>query len=289
MLAGVLVLCCFGLIGLEWLVRGDERYARVGSGASRAHRTVRLGRSAGAWLALHVVVAALSLGVPAITLGRWLWRGGWEIWADAALLSSLSSTLALAVAGAALTTVVVVPMAWLSVRAPGRLQRAMEACHSYVGSLPGVVIALALVTITVRVALPLYQSMATLLAAYALMFLPRALIGLRASIAQAPVELEQAARSLGRTPGQALRQVTLRLAAPGACASMALVALAITTELTGTLMLSPNGTETLSTRFWTLTSEIDYVGAAPYALLMILSSLPLTLLLHRVSNQAAPR
>ena len=58
-------------------------------------------------------------------------------------------------------------------------------------------VALALVTITVRVALPLYQTVATLLLAYALMFLPRALVGLRASIAQAPVELEQAAMALG--------------------------------------------------------------------------------------------
>ena len=117
-------------------------------------------------------------------------------------------------------------MAWLSVRAPGRLQRALEGCHYYVGALPGVVVALALVTITVRVALPLYQTIATMLLAYALMFLPRALVGLRASIAQAPVELEHAPpwpRPLaGCGP---LWPVTIRLAAPGAAAGMALVAL----------------------------------------------------------------
>ena len=49
--------------------------------------------------------------------------------------------------------------------------------HYYVGALPGVIVALALVTITVRVALPLYQTVATLLLAYLLMFLPRALVG----------------------------------------------------------------------------------------------------------------
>ena len=86
--------------------------------------------------------------------------------------------------------------------------------------------------------------------------------------------------ALGRSPLAALWQVTLRLAAPGASASFALVALGITTELTATLMLSPNGTTTLATRFWAKTSEIDYVAAAPYALLMVLSSLPLTLLLQ---------
>ena len=124
--------------------------------------------------------------------------------------------------------------------------------HYYVGSLPGVIVALALVTVTVRLVLPLYQTYATLILAYVLLFLPRAMAGLRASLAQAPPELEQAAMALGRTPFTAVRQVTFRLAAPGAAAAMALVALGIANELTATLMLSPNGTHTLATEFWGL-------------------------------------
>ena len=136
--------------------------------------------------------------MPLITLARWLAAGRRQcVWQSTGSAAALGQTLALASAGALLTTLAAMPMAWLSVRAPGRLQRALEACHYYVGSLPGVVVALALVTITVRVALPLYQTVATVLLAYALMFLPRALVGLRASIAQAPVELERAAMALG--------------------------------------------------------------------------------------------
>eukprot|EP01035_Chromulina_nebulosa_P044992 gene44992-60947_t len=81
-------------------------------------------------------------------------------------------------------------MAWLSVRQPGGIQRMLEACNYVVGSLPGVVVALALVFVTVRIALPIYQTAVTVVVAYVLMFLPRALLSLRASIAQAPVELE---------------------------------------------------------------------------------------------------
>ena len=202
---------------------------------------------------------------------------------------AFGQTVTFAVAGALLTTIITIPMAWLSVRAPGRLQRVMEACHYYVGSLPGVVVALALVTITVRVALPLYQTVFTLLLAYALLFLPRSLVGLRASIAQVPVELEQAAMALGRSPAQAVTQITLRLAAPGVAVSMALVGLGITNELTATLMLAPNGTRTLAMQFWSLTSEIDYVGAAPYALMMVLLSLPMTLLLYAQSKRMGGR
>ena len=80
----------------------------------------------------------------------------------------------------------------------------------------------------------------------------------------------------------------MRLAAPGAAASMALVCLGITNELTATLMLAPNGTRTLATAFWSLTSEIDYAAAAPYALIMVLFSLPLTLLLYVQSTSESP-
>lgn len=287
MLAGVLVICCFGLLWLEAVARGKERYARVGAGAARVAAKQSLGWYLIPGLGLCALTTALSLGVPFVTLGRWLILGGADVWELELVGSSLGQTMVFALAAAVLTTLMTFPMAWLSVRAPGRLQRIMEACHYYVGSLPGVVVALALVTITVRVALPLYQTMATLLLAYALLFLPRSLVGLRASIAQVPLELEQAAMALGRTPFKAVSQVTLRLAAPGVAASMALVGLGTTNELTATLMLAPNGTQTLATQFWSLTSEIDYVAAAPYALLMVLLSLPMTLLLYFQSKRMA--
>jgi iron(III) transport system permease protein len=68
-------------------------------------------------------------------------------------------------------------------------------------------------------------------------------------------------------------------------ASAALAALGITTELTATLMLAPNGTRTLAMRFWSYTSELDFASAAPYALLMIVLSIPLVILLHMQSDR----
>jgi len=289
MLAGVLVVCCFTLLTFEAKARGKERYARVGSGAARPAIRQPLGRTTLLWLLVPIGAAALSLGVPFVTLARWIIVGGTSIWRLPEISDALIQTLLLALAGGIVTTILAIPMAWLSIRAPSAFNRVLEACNYIVGSLPGVVIALALVTITVRVALPLYQSVTTVLLAYALMFLPRALISLRASIAQAPIELEQAAGSLGRSPLRALWSVTIRLAAPGAAAGAALVSLGIMNELTATQMLAPNGTETLATSFWSYSSEIDYAAAAPYAVLMVVLSLPLTWLLHSHSKRTAGR
>lgn len=286
LMGGVLVLCCLGLIGIETGARGDRRYARLGGGAS--HPPLR--RTPGAWrapaLILLVAVVGLSLGVTLTTLAGWLWRGGAIAWIDPQLWSALGQTAVFSVGGALVTTLLALPMAWLSVRSQGPLPRWLEAAHLYAGALPGIIIALALVSLTVRVALPLYQSAFTLIVAYALMFLPRALVGLRSSMAQAPVELERAAMSLGKSPVSAVLRTTMRLAAPGVAASLALCGLGISNELTGTLLLAPNGVRTLATKFWALTGELDYVAAAPYAVLMIMLALPLTWLLQRQAERA---
>ncbi|WP_189644424.1 iron ABC transporter permease [Mesorhizobium sp. M9A.F.Ca.ET.002.03.1.2] len=289
MLAAVLVTCCFVLLAIEVLVRGEERYARVGSGAARQQQRTRLGRATIPCLLLPAIAALLALGVPFVTISRWLVAGGADVWRLPEIGLALGQTLLLALAGALLATIAAMPMAWISIRAPGPLQRVLEGCNYIAGSLPGVVVALALVTITVRVALPLYQTLFTILVAYTLMFLPRALISLRASIAQAPVELERAAASLGRSPLKALWSTTIRLSAPGAAAGMALVALGIMNELTATQMLAPNGTRTLAMAFWSHSGEIDYAAAAPYALIMVAMSLPLTWLLYVQSKRMAGR
>lgn len=289
MLSGVLVICCFALLAVESRARGDARYARVGTGAARSASKRRLGRWTLPCILLPVLTTVLALGVPMVTLTRWLIAGGVDVWLVGEIGPAVFQTLALAGMGALITTLAAVPMAWLAIRAPSRFQRVLEACNYLVGSLPGVVVALALVTITVRVALPIYQTAVTVLLAYLLMFLPRALISLRAGIAQAPVELEYAARSLGRSPVQALWSVTMRLAAPSAAAGAALVALGITNELTATLLLAPSGTRTLATTFWAYSSEIDYAAAAPYALIMVLLSLPMTWLLYTQSKRTSGR
>jgi len=185
------------------------------------------------------------------------------------------------------TTAVAFPLAYLAVRHPGWFSKALELSNYITSSLPGIVVGLAFVTVSIRLAPDLYQTAGVLIAAYVLLFIPRALVNLRAGLAQAPKELEEAAQALGTPPLLSFFRVTLRLTAPAAAGGAALVFLAIVNELTATLLLSPNGTRTLATEFWNKSSEIDYAGAAPYALLMIVISAPMTYLLFQQSKKAA--
>jgi iron(III) transport system permease protein len=180
--------------------------------------------------------------------------------------------------------VLAVPLALLVIRFPSRSSRSLEAANYVTSSLPGIVVALALVTITIRAIPALYQSVFVLVAAYVLLFLPRALVNLRAGLAQAPPGLEEVARSLGKPPLIAFWKVTARLAAPSALAGGALVFLGIVNELTATLLLGPNGTRTLTTQFWTNVRDLDYAQAAPYAFLMVVLSIPMAGILFRAAQ-----
>jgi iron(III) transport system permease protein len=193
-------------------------------------------------------------------------------------------TLGLALGGGILTVIAAFPLSWLAVRYPGRMSRMLERTNYFTSAMPGIVLALALVTVSLAFVPAVYQTALLLMIAYALLYLPRALVPLQAGIAQAPPQLEEAAQALGRTPVRAFLSVTLRLVAPSTAAALALVFLAIAGELTATLLLSPIGVQTLATRFWSLSSEIDFAGAAPYALLLILLSAPMTYLLFRQST-----
>jgi iron(III) transport system permease protein len=232
-------------------------------------------------------LAVLALGVPVWTVARWLWIGGGSVWALGEIGSATVQTAGLAAAAAVLTTVLAFPFAWVAVRYRGFFARFVEGANFVTSSMPGIVTALALVTVAIRFTPPLYQTISLVLAAYVLMFMPRAMVNLRSGLAQVPPGIEEASRSLGVSPTRTFLRVTLRLTAPAAAAGASLVFVAVATELTATLLLAPTGTSTLAMRFWSLSSELDYAAAAPYAFLLVVLSVPVTLVLFRQSTKAA--
>ncbi len=284
LLAVVLIALCLGLLTAELLLRGSLRHARFGRGAARRALPARLGRWTAPALAGMTVLALLALGVPVVSLARWLVAGD-PTFDPTELLTTLGSTLGLAIGAGVVTVVAAFPVAWLLARRRSWLSVVVERATYVASSLPGVVVALALVTLSVRYARPVYQTSIVLVAAYAILFIPRAMVSIRAALAQAPVELTDAARALGDGPLRAFVRVLVPLTLPGTLAGFAMVFIAVSTELTATLLLAPTGTKTLATAFWSASESIDYAGAAPFAAAMILVSAPLTYLLLRQPDE----
>jgi iron(III) transport system permease protein len=290
MLASVLVLLCLVLLVAELAARGRGRYARVDSGSARPIAPARLGRARWPVGLGFAGLIGLALGLPLVTLGYWLTTGSSAAEFDfGELIAAAGSTLELGLGAALLTTLVALPVSILSVRHPSRTAVVIERVTYLPFALPGIVVALSLIVLSIHYFPTLYGTTEVLIVAYAILSLPLALVATKAALAQAPPIHEEVARSLGCRPLAAMVRVTLPRILPGLGAAAALVFLATATELTATLLLAPIGTQTLATQFWARASTLSYGAAAPYAALMVaISALPTYLLTRRLGGVVAP-
>jgi len=266
----VLVLIGMAVLAGEAGVSTRGRLARSAGQAAPmpARRRLRPLHAAGSSLSMAVLAAA-GLGVPIGTLVYWMAASHATTLPGGSIWSALAHTAGYSAAAALIATVLALPVALLSVRFRSPAAIVLERSTYVVQSLPGIVVALALVYFATHYAYGLYHSAPLLVAAYAVLFFPLALISVRTSVAQAPRQLEEVGRSLGRAPLSVMARVTLPLVAPGLAAGFCLVFLSAVTELTATLLLVPTGVSTLATQFWAYQSATSYGAAAPYAVAIV--------------------
>ncbi|MCW2922206.1 MAG: binding-protein-dependent transport system inner rane component [Thermoleophilia bacterium] len=283
-----LVLCVITFVVLlveRRVLRGDRRAAQARIAARDHGEQVALGRWKVPALVFVSVVTAFALVIPLGVLVWWLASIGADgAWADRiqAVLQSMGGSLLAAGIGALVSAVLAMPIAILLVRAPGRLPSIVETVVYSGYALPGLVAALGLTFFATRAAFWLYQSLAILVIAYVIRFLPQALGATRASLERVNPALESASRGMGLGAWGTFRRVTLPLAGPGVLAGAMLVFLTAMKELPATLILRPTGYETLATQLWAETNVSDYPEAAlPALVLVAISAVPLWLLVIR--------
>ena len=258
--------------------RGRAPVHRVSPGAGRRVRRVALGR----WKAVAVAVCGLVVGVflvlPLGVLGWWAIEGlqggrltgvAWETALDTTVVSLLAAVAA---------ALAVLPVALLAWSSRSRFARLLERLTFVPNAVPGIAVALALVFAGVRFG-ALYQSLAMLVFAYVVRFMPQSLAATRSALDAVDPRLLDASRSLGRGPTRTFVGVVLPLIRPGLLAGLALVFLSTLKELPATLLLRPIGFETLATRIWADTALGDYSSAAPSALLLVALATPFVILL----------
>ncbi len=283
----LLVALTIVILTFEVKIRGRARYYRSSSGTVRPPTLLKLGKWRLPALAFCGAVALLGLVIPLSVIGFWLVRG-WMVGEVLSLglgvvLNSVVASGSAAVAAA----VAAVPVAVLAIRFPGRFSLWLER-STYLGyALPGIVIALSLVFFGANYALLLYQTLAMLIFAYVVRFLPQAVGSTNASLLQVSPRMEEAARILGRTPGQVLASITVPLIRPGLLTGLALVFLTAMKELPATLLLGPTGFSTMATRIWDSTAEAFFARASvPALLLVIVSALAVWLILAQEEKRA---
>lgn len=259
-----LLLEAYLLKGLMFNTDGERNHGEGG-------RT-NIGNWCWAGYGFGVIVGFLSVGLPILTVGHWMFDNvtaglGWS-----ELGSALWNSVSASVPAAGLAALLALPIAYLGVRYESRWTRGLERI-AYLGyATPRLAFALAWIVFVLAVMPFAYQTILVLVMAYTLHFLAEAIGPVRSALYQTPPNLEEAARSLGKGSFGIFLNVIFPLVRRGLLVSVAFVFLSAMKELPLTLLLSPPGFHTLATNTWSFAEEAMFAQAAPHALTIMLFS-----------------
>ncbi|MFQ5425877.1 MAG: ABC transporter permease, partial [Gaiellales bacterium] len=178
-----------------------------------------------------------------------------------------------------LAVVVVLPVAYATVRRRSRIGEAAGAMITGGFALPGLVVAPSLVFWALGAPGPigaLYQTTPLLVLAYVINFGALAMRTSQVAVAGVPGQMTDAARLLGAGRLRRFTRVELPLMVPGLLAAGGLVLLSTMKELPATLLLAPPGFQTLATKIWAATEQAFLAEASVAALVLVALSAILT-------------
>lgn len=287
------------LVSLEKTSRRRIRFFSM----SRQHRPVtRLPlHGARAWAATLACFIPFALGflLPAGVIG-WHASNNASQWLDPGLISAFWNTLSVGGMAALLTVLGGIFMVYgvrLSGRALPRLMLPLTTIgYAAPGAVLGVGILIPLATVDhwladaieaglgVDIGLVLTGSAFALVLAYSVRFFAIAQGAADAAMGRVSPSLPMAARSLGRSQGQVLRQIYFPLIRASVGSALLLVFVDCVKELPATLLLRPFNFNTLATRVHDQASLENLGDAAPAAVLVILVGLAAVALLARANR-----
>jgi iron(III) transport system permease protein len=278
------IVLCVVILVVETRLRGGSDYTRVSQGAARRLERYDLGRSMPLVLVGLGALVAISLGIPVGMLVYWFTQS------SSAALSSASANLQylwpatvtsvlLGVGAAIVAILLALPIAILAVRYKGRVTTVLERSVYLSFALPDLVAAVALAYAATHLVHVLYGSVALLVLAEAMLFIPFAVVALRSTLGLLQPALEDSARALGLGPFRTIWRVTVPLARPGFAAAGVLVFALALGDLSTAQVLLPPSMYTLGTQFWANSRTVAYAAAAPYAAVLIVLSLLATYVL----------
>jgi iron(III) transport system permease protein len=281
----VALLGCVGLLlALEHVSRGGRRFHPTTTRHPPLRAVPLSGwREAAAILACGMPVL-LGFGVPAGALA-WLAATSGDPLEPSRFLPFAINSLTLSGLAAVIAVGLAALMAWAARMHPSPLLGLANRVAGLGYALPGSVIAVGTLVpfglfdnaldawmrahLGVSTGLVLSGTMAALVFAYLVRFLAVALSAVESGLARLKPSLYAAARVLGRTPGQAVREVELPLARGALLTAAVLVFVDTMKELPATLIVRPFDLDTLAVRIYNLASDERLAEASTAALLIV--------------------
>jgi iron(III) transport system permease protein len=307
-LGGAAQIACLALAVITLLVAGERvarRHQRYAAAAQRQRRLqpVELrGIGAAAAVVLCLLPIAIGFALPALFLLEHALAYTWASGLPDGFAEALRHTLILAAVSATLAVLcgLVIAYAMRITRLPGVVLMARVASLGY--AVPGTIFAVGMLAplaafdnwvdafarahLGFAMGLLLSGSGFALVLAYVLRYLAIASGGIEAGFQKVSPHLDMAARNLGRSSAEAVREIHLPLIRPALGAAALLVFVDAMKELSATLLLRPFNFETLATLVYQQASRGLFEQGALAALTIVAAGLGPVILLARMSRPA---
>jgi len=272
-LSFVLILLSLSFLVLERFFRQRQRFF---SGAQtkkvdREQATKNQQIIIWSWLGL---ITTFSFLLPLAWMIHWSFDAWQQELIDSEFWSYCVNSGVIAFASATIALVVAFPIAFYHTRKHSFLSQTYLQLSSVGFALPGPVIALGVLTFVLAQLPFIYGTLAALIIAMVIRFLPLAIQAQEASLQQLTPSIEEAGRIFGAGPLENLRRVILPIVSGGMATAWVLVFIDALKELPATLILRPTGFDTLPIRIWIEASEEMLELAAPAALMLVIGTLP---------------
>lgn len=271
----VLVLLSSAFLMLERRFRQRQRYYDSSAGQAKrlSVKPASVAEQIIIWLWLGTIVL-LAFLLPLAWMLTWTWEAIVAQLIDQQFFVYVMNSFLVASAAATITLLVALPVALYHARNHSGLSQGLMHGSSIGFVLPGPVIALGVLVFVLDFSPILLGTLAVLVLAMTVRFLPLAVQSQDASLQQLTPALEQAGRVLGAGPLENLWRVILPVVRPGMVSAWVLVFIDTLKELPATLLLRPTGFDTLPVRIWIEASEEMLELAAPAALMLVVGTLP---------------
>lgn len=225
----------------------------------------------------------VSLNWQSITLASW----EEALFRQPATLRAFTNSFLLSVGAAFVLMLACVPLAWLMDRHEGVMVWAFDRLVDLPYALPGIVLAIAMILVTLDLPFTdysLYGTIWIIFLAYLSRFWTVMLRPIQSAVRALDVAMNEAAQAAGASLSMRLRTIILPLVAPSAAAGAILVFLTAFNELTVSALLWSSGTETLGVVIFNLDDSGETVMASAVAMAIVFVIVGLMYFIETVSR-----
>jgi iron(III) transport system permease protein len=279
------------------LLGGRQRFTTV-SGKGHQPRRLQLGAWRYGTLAYAMLYILLAVILPFSVLIYAAFIGSWG---DAPVIENLTAahfaatfspelnvgssflnSLVLALGGATLAILLTLLVSIVIVKGRAPASHALEFVTAIPLTMPGPVMAVALLWAYVHPPFALYGTLWILLLAYMTHYIPYGVRTITGSLRQVSDELERAALICGATRTRSFRDVMLPLVRSGVLAGWMLMFVSMIRELSASIFLFVPGTETIAVSLVERWQEGDFSSVAVLSLTVVAVSLAVIVAVRRL-------